>query len=850
MALLFIVILIIGTLTLRVLLTSHTHFRINIPELARLSLLGYALVFLCGVPPLCFNSWSLAHHTLTMGVATALGLLACRRKKGLKVQLDLAFAPAMSLLLAILTGIALQWHGIYYLYATHDPSAYLNSSLHLARTGSLFHSDPLIEKAYGEGDEALKPLLNADRSAEEWQLTRNYGVIPFNLEKGLSSFHGFYGAPLFLAVGIELFGERNALRIQWFHFIALALCLMALCELLIGEANLITSLAAWMLVLCPLVAPLYREPLSEPLAAVFFAAILFSLFELSAAPILGRFLLLAGIAAGIGTRVSGLLYLPFFFLTCAWLEKQTTSKTLNRWTWFGGLASTLCFTGLMLHFSPTYTEDILRFYSRSIVKFLPFPLASHLLNPLWWMFGALSAITVLFLLRRKVVDLLQTAFARRNWALLWKCFFSIFTLGVVIRYVRLVTKLTVNIGGYPFVLFNLDSLLFYGGPALVGFGLYFWFRFLIITRKPAFLFLQTFLPFCLFFYCVFRFLPLNLQVNFQRYLLIELIPLSIIGFVVFLFSLVKTKKQTWIVPLVAFTALWNGGILFAINHSDICQTAFSTYAKLRQIVDHETLPGKKPVIVAVSPSWLEESFLMPLSNGFDIPVTFINHPFSYEASKGIERLQELGYSPILAIGSSTEWNEDEPVWEGEREWTFSKALRDCRKYPQFGLGAPPLELTKSCVSLSFLKLEPKPSPSAGAAAWWQPAWANRHDGLPYLATHWYGLSIDGRKTCQKAGLKSHSLQVTMEFPPEANFEMPDIKLNGQPTGEGAAHTFPGKNLFAHRVTLSIPISELKCTESNTVDIDFPPGKDGTRRAIVESVELKDASHLIPLASRY
>ncbi len=844
MNLCFAFIAIAGTIAWRLVLITEAKLRLDVTEFCRTLLTGHIFVFASALPLVWLDHWTLNLHALLMLAAflTAIPFIA---KKKISFFLAGSSIQLLSILVALTVGIGLQWHGIYYLYATHDPSAYLNSAHHIARTGSFFHSDPLKRIAFGEGNEKLKPLLNADRAPEDWQLTRNYGVIPFDLPKGLSSYHGFFGAPLFLAIGMKLFGEEHGLRIQWLYFVTVAISMVALCELLIGPSSLFSSLVVWIFALCPLVAPLYREPLSEPLAAVFFMGIIVALFDMERRPTFARFLLVGSVLGSVCTRVSALMYLPFLVLTCLWLEKQTKEKALNRGLWVGMIASCLGGILFIFHLSPTYTQEILAFYSHSLLKFFPaatgdFFTSTKSLVPVIGTVGLL-----LFVGRRRLLNIVEAVYARRNWHLLWKFFFAVLTAGVLVRYLRLITKLTDNFGDYPFVLFNLDSLLFYGGPLVVALGLLFWFSHLIQTRKPSFIFLQSFLPFCVFFYSVFRFMPLNLQVNFQRYLLIELVPLTIVGMIVFLASLRRTRNHYWVIPVLTFTFFWNGGITFAINHSDICRTAFATYSNLRQSLSQLSAEGKRPVVVAVGTSWLEQSFLMPLSNGFDIPLVFVNHPFSEEASLGISELERLGYSPILAVGRSSENPFSLPVHESGRSWGPWKEIDDCRYYPKFGFGAPPLELAESCVHLSLLQAIPVQTNQS--ASWWEPAWQFRNATLPLLVKHWYGIQVDGQKLCSMKFGNLESVEIRFSFLPEAKFEMPSVTLNGVATGENSATTSPGKKYLEHEVFVSIPTTEFVCNRTNIVDISFPPTESSPRRAVVHSIKINSSAHNGPLA---
>lgn len=610
-------------------------------------LLGYGVFVATALPLALIDYWTPAVHSI---VLAGPAIWFTNRNRNFSLP---QFEPSDYLCLGIFgLGVAFQWEPIYHLYATHDPSAYLNSALHLFRTGHFVHHNPLVAMAYSGNHGDLIPFLNVGSSAQEWQLTRNFGVIPSDLASGSGTFHGLIAAPLFLAFGIGLFGVENALCTNWVHLLTSLLLIREIlrCWLPEEKRERWVALGLLLFVICPLTAPIFREPLSEPLAQVFFLGMVLCLLRRDV-----RLAPLAFVACAVGaivTRVSGMLYLPFLFAPV--FGRRYALATAGA-TSFGLL--------IVARTSPTYVKEILTFYAQKVPG-IEVPLL------------LLSAIAV-FSSVKYLIPLLEKP---RIWKSLWVAFGIAFTVGVIFRYARLVIHLDHNLGGYPFVLFNLDSLLFYGGPLVVIVGLGEWLRRLYVSPVRQFFFIQAYLPFCLFFYGVFRFIPLNLQVNFQRYLVIELVPLAIIGMVL---AIRRWSGPKWRTAGITFSLAWSAILLFSINHFGMCANTYRSYANL---IDHIG-SHERTAIVAVEASWRETATLLPLDSGFGIPVLFVDK--SEKIPEAAAAVRAAGYRPLFA------------ATKPQSDLDYQFFWQDCYRYPRFGLGAPPLELETHCVNFSF-----------------------------------------------------------------------------------------------------------------------------------------------------
>jgi hypothetical protein len=828
---LFPLILILSTLAWRSAFSPKPVLWVSFREIAWWILIAYSLTMLTALPLVFLNHWSLPLHTAVIGCVSGLWIIRFISRvasETLTFQWQIPKFHLVAFLGALLLGIVLQAKPIYYLYATHDPSAYLNASLNLVHTGKFSHHQEIVERAFGKGEEALKPLLNVTEAPEEWMLTRNFGVLPRDLSRGESNYHGLFGAPLFLGIGAVLFGELNCLRMHWVHLFAALILAVAICQLFLGQRSLWPLGCAYLWAMSPLVVLIFREPLSEPLAEVFFLGLVFTSLNLKGKEKASALVLFALCLSGaITARISGLLYLPFFTLA---LVIARPSK--NRLSVAFSLVPVTLSLWLVFRLSPTYVTDILAFYSNVLLK-IP------------WMGTVILSTSVivlsafLFLWHRiSFSEGLRWIRKPAVWNTLWISYGLMILVGLSLRYGKLLLKLGYNFGGIPFVLFNLDSLLFYGGPVLVAAGLGVWFWMLFRGRFSRFSFLQGFLPFCFFFYSIFRFMPLNLQVNFQRYLIIELLPLSILGFVI---AVSRLKNRRWVTAALVFSVSWSGGMTYALNRSDIAESARASYGAVLEQLRSLEKQGEKPVVVAVNPQWLDVAYLMPLSTGFGFPVLFVDYGFTFSESRALSELVGSGSFPVLVVRHD---RVSVPVVEQNRSWQPWYRWRACHRYPKFGFGAPPLELAESCVDLDFLKLAYEPRPSDVDS---QIQWSYRPSHLPLEVHHWVGFEIDGKRHCPQH-LKNWDrvFEVEMLFNPESDFSFPRVELNGELVSRARVlSSTSSKHLSSHRVVIQIPTVYFTCYGWNEIDIYFK----ATQRALLLSYTLTSPPEENQLASQ-
>jgi len=786
-------------------------------ELALTVGISYGIFFAASLPLVWLNHWTVERQMgILLITVVVLGVLTLRSQRltAPKVKFPIWITVCFVIFLGL--GIWRERNPIHYLYATHDPGAYLGLAHHLARTGKFEVRNDLAEMA--KTDPTLQPLLGQSEEAPlEWQQRKNYGVIPKREDSARGGFHGFYGTPLMLATGIEIFGEKRALAIQWIHLAATLLLIAGLSFKLTGGNAKATNLAMALYITAPLVHPIFREPLSEPAAGVcFLALLLFGMIIPREEKVLGRLGFFLVLSAALAIRISSLMYLPFVVLFLLFTDSKQLAQRTGATLYFFGLTLTLVTIGLAARISPAYFQDILQFYSEIILKKVSWPI----LIPV----GA-AAMASALVMRSKVKLLILNP---KIWSISWKLFIGLLGAGVVFRYLRLVTQLTHNLGGYPFVLFNLDSLLFYGSPLVVFLGFGYWLKRLSQRYDDQLSFLQWTLPFILFFYWVYRFIPLNLQPNFQRYLLIEMVPLAAIGMASLFHSYRKSSQGIWTTPIIAFSFGWNLIIGQMIQHEAVASSSYQHYQVARDYLSSQ----KEVVVIAIAPDWLDMTYLTPLANAFGFAQGYVNFPFSGQALRAVNALQNRGKTVLLAVNHRLLRGESSLIL-GDSLWREDFSWKDCYEYPKFGLGAPPLQQETRCNDLRFLKRNPVVSTAPSAP--WSLAWRDRNAKIPFDADLWLGLVVDKKRSCGKV---EEVFSITLNFTPDAIFVPPSMRLNSesyQPVVHTRVWEKNGKRP-AHQTELVVPVSDLECGTESRIDIYF-----GTRKATVSKVEFRPAA---------
>lgn len=758
---------------------------------------------LTSLPLVWFDQWSLTLHALLIFAVTAIpnALLIHRLwNRSTTFQLPEWNRNFIFVLTIAAAAIWVQRHGIYNVYATHDPAAYIGSALNLSRTGSFFHHNEMSALAKSGKAPHLEALLNRNNPP---LVPDKMGVIPLG-NSAKEAYHGVFGASLFYALGIEYFGEADFIKVHWIHLLAAVILLFTLLQILVGPGSSWSVAGVLLFVACPLIPGVFRETLSEPLAVVFFLGILLALLRVSEASS-WKYVLLSCVLASICVRISGALYVAPFLLTMLLLQRSNKTDYRFLFATALGLAAvlfTISFAGAY------YVRAIVLGHLRMVVPSVEteaFPL--EYVGLAMSLCGALAVLT-LQALRKPIVYIVDTLRTEGPWKKLWIAYFAILFLGLAFRYGKLFTKLSQYYGGFPFVSYHLEGMLFYFGPIVALVGLYYWFKRCYQAPTGALTFLQTFLPFAIFFYLVIRFLPLDVQMNFLRYQIIELLPLAVLGTI----AIFAHAKRRHLVRVAYVASLAWGTTLTAVtNHPDICSGSLGYYSELL----HAIKLVKQPVIVVVKPTWRELTFLTPLHYGFGVPVVIANHAFSHKESKAIDELQAQGYEPILAVGKGLTAL-GTPV-ESDREWRNWLSIDHCYRYSGLRLMAPPLELDNTCFEISLLRAIPS---TIKKAAMVERSWAYQNSTVEIPLQHWFGVTVDGKKFCEK---KSKALDFGLVFDPEKSFALPILEINGV-TSEGAeiVSTQSGKSKSGHRVLVRVPATKLSCKDKNIVDIYFLP----------------------------
>lgn len=691
----FLLCIILSSLAIRVLWRKSGRLVLDLGEWCATGLTAYCLIIFSALPLIWLDHWSIGLHTLTALCVGAFPILiAARRCIEGTVTFHCPLRISFGIFLVICgVGISLQWHSIYHLYNTHDPGAYLNATLNLHRTGSFFHRDEIVRIAFGDKRRKLLPLLTTLEAPEPWLAPVNYGTVPLRPEKGLSGFHGVLGTPLFLAVGIHLFGKEHCIRIHWIHLGMVVLLLAAITQHFLQVSSAWQWLAGLLFVISPLVSATYRHPLSEPLAQVFFLGMVFSCLKMPEKDHQhSAYLFLFCLVGALLTRVSSLMYLPFFVLACFLVGEKTLERRVYFWMSF------VCLSGIglatVLWTAPNYAWGLIHSYSELSKTFFQKGLHSPVVIAVAVLVSLLVAGAILLYSRGHRLA------KQMAWKLSWISYFFVLFSGLLFVYGYGIFRWRSNYGGFPFVLYQPDSLFFYAGPLVFVLG--FIKIFSLLYEKPLreLSFLQGYFPFAVFFHLIYSFGTLRLQPYLQRYLLLELVPLLIVGTTLMLVRWYQEGKRPLSRIAIVFCLAWSGFVTAGINHADICKGAFKTFEASASQLTRFRQAGHKPVLVVVKPSWRDLTFLSVFSNAYGFPVVMAYHGLNEKEKTAVDELFKLGYQPLLITGKAAV---ERQIQDKKRRWSRWASIQHCYKYYHFNLGAPPFELTTNCINLSILK---------------------------------------------------------------------------------------------------------------------------------------------------
>ncbi|MCB0403615.1 MAG: hypothetical protein KDD51_02445 [Bdellovibrionales bacterium] len=652
---------------------------LSLAELGLILLATQLVVLLSVVPLVWLDHWSVSSHTASILVCGLPAFYYLAKRfwyRPISFRWDLKVSELAILAAVFGIGVGLQWHSVNYLFPTHDSGVYLNAAHHLRTQHKFLFHDPTLElKSIPE----IKGYLQGTKGFEF------FGLYPHPKGEGVRSFHGLFGAPVWYAVGLSLLGPEHGVKVNLFHLLcSLVLLFAALQALKISDLWSFSFLLLY--VTCPLVAPLYREPLSEPLAQVFFLGMLYVSVRKTVGFWEWRWWFLGCLLAAMAARATGLMYVPFFAIA-AGLMYAENEKSRGDWAFWGCLFLGLSVMGATVcQVAPHYVSGLVA----SVVDRVAVRVsgANWELPYSWLIPVMLPALSLALVVLGSRMHLSSRYRASRHWMV--GAYFCALLFGLGLRYGKTLLYLPEMIGGFPFVEFNLDSVLFYIGPLVFLLGIYGWTSWLQRRPLSESFFLQAYLPFCLFFYLVYYFGPFPLQVYLQRCFLTEIVPLSILGMAIASARLYVGRRRPWIRTAYASSLIWGVWVLLLINHAEVARGTASVYESAASRLSQ----GGRKVLVAQTDDWRELTYIAPLATAYGYPLLFAGKA-DPDSKAGIEFREALVEK------------EYQPVWVGrpQRYATLTELERvnQCVRYPQFSLSAPPLELGVHCMELAFYR---------------------------------------------------------------------------------------------------------------------------------------------------
>lgn len=292
-------------------------------------------VSILSVSLLALGRFSVLWALLPAGLLTIVAGLFSFRSWDRKLSFTL-FIPCVGFFVVLLVAVIFRLSPYSWIAGAQDQGVYVNMSKHFQRTGQLFLTDEVRESLPSE----LKDIYD----------TTNYGVnvrvegkkegsfLPGLYIKDLDTsqhvFQFYHLHPLWMALFGEVLGDDNRTYSLVFFSLISILAFYLLAFELTGS-RLLAWIAGGLLALNPLHAFFSKFPATEVVALAFSLLSFYHLLKYYNRAKAGEhylpFLILSALSMGcmFFTRISGFMYIPFFYLLLLVVEVYGADKRLK-----------------------------------------------------------------------------------------------------------------------------------------------------------------------------------------------------------------------------------------------------------------------------------------------------------------------------------------------------------------------------------------------------------------------------------------------------------------------------------------------------------------------------------------
>jgi len=609
--------------------------------------LGFASILL-----LVLNRFN-PYYAVAAGVALA-GVSA--KLLGLKIDSSFRGIP-LALIIILLGSLVFRVPPYLFVPGGQDQGVYVNMSATYEKHGSTFIIDEVRKKAIVSG---LKDWYD-DRNQRGWRNVKKGehegehlpGVFIKDSTESEYVYQFYPLHPLWMALAGKFFGEKNRVYSLVFLSLLSITAFYLLASVIPGGSKTSSVLIGIFLALNPLHAFFSKFPVAEVVALCFSSLGFYYLIKYYSKARFGKisifYLVLSASLFGcmFFTRISGFMYIPFFyFLFVVTLIFEENATVRNQLSLF--FLSIFCLYALSVTYGLAYSYP----YSQEIYNILfgKFFHSSWQHKLRWTIIAASGVLFVLFLIRKKLVNLFERnavlSIAKKNAHIIFclalgviilMAFHKAYLLGFTEQYAagRYV------IGGHglsSLMSSNVFVVMTYLSPVGLGVFLYGMVGFFPQRKDISWTGFIVFLAMFWYLFTVMRIVT-EYQYYYARYLLSEVVPYTLLAITLVLGHLFQKRRLGKIIS-VCLSAFVAGFFLYFTGYQFMGKSADGAYASLKEI-DETVKKDDLLVLCGIDPP-LQWVIRTPLSFFYDLNTCTLKNVTDLQTMKGKRFVDEFG----------------------------------------------------------------------------------------------------------------------------------------------------------------------------------------------------------------
>lgn len=563
----------------------------------------------------------------------------------IKIQLSLRQIPIPVLFILL---VALLFRAQPYLYVPggQDQGVYVNMSVAYEQNGSTFVIDDVRKKAVESDLREFYDSANqiGRRIVKEgaYEGAHLPGIYIKDLSKSEYVFQFYPLHPLWMAIAGKFAGKANRVYSLVFFSLLSIVAFYLLAREISGGNKISSIIISLLLALNPLHAFFSKFPVTEIVALAFSSLSFFYLVRYynnaSAGDIRSFYLVLSSMLFGcmFFTRISGFLYIPFFYFLTLITILFERNETIKRQLILYFLSIFLFYASSVAYgmiYSYPYSHDIYQqnfsrfFHSSWQLKLTVTAIAAILLLGVFWIFRKQMANLFqsnLFIAIRKH---LNTILCLLLTVILGMAFYKAYLFAFTDKFIGGPWE----IGGHGWSSLNYSNIfvaIWYFSP--VGFAIFAYSVFRIFPRKKNIIWTAFLVFLCLFWY-FFTVIKSTTpyQYYYARYLLSGLVPYTLLAISLVLGDLFR-KGRWWKITSLCLTAIIATYFLYFTLHQFKGKSADGAHLALKSIAE---IVGEKDLLLFYdihSPFFLQT----PLSLYYGLNTCYLENPPELASRRG------------------------------------------------------------------------------------------------------------------------------------------------------------------------------------------------------------------------